>query len=35
MPRKILVPIDLEHGAYVEEVLNIGAEFATVDDAAA
>jgi len=35
MPRKTLVPIDLEYGAYVDEVLDIAAEFATGDDAAA
>jgi nucleotide-binding universal stress UspA family protein len=33
MPRKILVPIDLEHGAHVDEVLRIAAKFATGDDA--
>jgi nucleotide-binding universal stress UspA family protein len=33
MPRKILVPIDLEHGDYVGEVLRIAAELATRDDA--
>ncbi len=33
MPRKILVPIDLEHGLHVDEVLRIAADFATGDDA--
>ena len=32
MPRKILVPIDLEHGERVNEVLSIAADFATADD---
>ncbi len=32
MPRKILVPIDLEHGERVNEVLGIAADFATADD---
>jgi nucleotide-binding universal stress UspA family protein len=30
---KILVPIDLEHGAYVDEVLRIAAELALAHDA--
>lgn len=33
MPRKILVPIDLEHGARVDEALRIAADFAGGDDA--
>jgi nucleotide-binding universal stress UspA family protein len=32
MPRKILVPIDLEHGARVDEVLRIAADFAAGGD---
>jgi nucleotide-binding universal stress UspA family protein len=33
MLSKILVPIDPEHGAYVDEVLRIAAELATAHDA--
>lgn len=33
MPRRILVPIDLEHGERVDEMLRIAADFATADDA--
>jgi nucleotide-binding universal stress UspA family protein len=32
MPRKILVPIDLEHGARVDEVLRIAADFAAAGE---
>ena len=33
MSRKILVPIDLEHGEHVDEVLRIATDFATGSDA--